>query len=114
MFCTLKSAPSWELVKAAVVCVKEPEGLTLVLPKQEADKHDKLTYDYVSGWITLDVQSNLSAVGLTAAVSNVLARNGISCNVVAGYYHDHIFVKHDETQRAAETIAVLNETFERN
>ena len=40
--------------------------------------------------ITLSVHSSLEAVGLTAAVSCALAREGISANVVAAY--DHIFV----------------------
>ncbi|WP_175108399.1 ACT domain-containing protein [Pararobbsia alpina] len=42
-------------------------------------------------WITLTVNSALEAVGLTAALATALGNSGISCNVVAGAYHDYIF-----------------------
>ncbi|MFD9326229.1 ACT domain-containing protein [Streptomyces sp. NPDC060065] len=74
-----------------VVTVTEQEGLTLVVRLEEADTAG-LTYDYVAGWITLRVHSALDAVGLTAAVAQELAAAGLSCNVVAGFHHDHLFV----------------------
>ncbi len=93
-----------------VVTVAEPEGLTLVAPQSEADRAG-LRYDYVAGWITLRVHSALAAVGLTAAVSQVLAEAGVSCNVVAGFHHDHLFVPHE---RAAEAVALLARLAERH
>ena len=60
-----------------VVFVREDEGLTLILPQQQADDLG-LPYDFVAAWITLQVHSALSAVGLTAAVSRVLVEAGIS------------------------------------
>ncbi len=86
-----------------VVTVAESEGLTLVVPRHEADAAG-LGYDYVASRITLQVHSALDAVGLTAAVASALAQAGISCNVVAGYHHDHLFVP---AGRAAEAIGVL-------
>ncbi|MFF2959940.1 ACT domain-containing protein [Streptomyces sp. NPDC057963] len=86
-----------------VVTVAEPEGLTLVLPEAQAVSVG-LRYDYVAGWITLRVHSALDAVGLTAAVSLALTDAGLSCNVVAGFHHDHLFVPYD---RAAEAVGVL-------
>ncbi|MER7661657.1 MULTISPECIES: ACT domain-containing protein [unclassified Streptomyces] len=86
-----------------VVTVTEPEGLTLVLPVEEADAAG-LAYDYVAGWITLRVHSALDAVGLTAAVAGELADAGLSCNVVAGFHHDHLFVAHE---RAVEALGLL-------
>jgi hypothetical protein len=86
-----------------VVTVAEDEGLTLVLPREEADRAG-LAYSYVAARITLRVHSDLAAVGLTAAVSAQLATGGISCNVVAGYHHDHLFVPAD---RAADALALL-------
>ena len=58
-------------------------------------------------WITLDVHSSLEAVGLTAAVSAALAEENISCNVVAAYYHDHLFVPVADAERAMETLMRL-------
>ncbi|WP_455359831.1 ACT domain-containing protein [Streptomyces sp. SYSU K21746] len=86
-----------------VVTVTEDEGLTLVLRQEQADA-EGLAYDYVAGWITLRVHSALDAVGLTAAVARELADAGLSCNVVAGYHHDHLFVPYE---RAAEAVSLL-------
>ncbi|NLU75944.1 ACT domain-containing protein [Streptomyces sp. HNM0575] len=88
-----------------VVTVAEQEGLTLVLPQGEADAAG-LAYDYVAAWITLRVNSALDAVGLTAAVARELSDSGMSCNVVAGFHHDHLFVPHE---RAARAVAVLED-----
>ncbi|MGP4004394.1 ACT domain-containing protein [Streptomyces sp. 8N706] len=89
-----------------VVTVLEDEGLTLVARQEEADAAG-LPYEYVAGWITLRVHSALDAVGLTAAVATELARAGISCNVVAGFHHDHLFVPHERVTQAVELLDAL-------
>ncbi|MCF3961924.1 ACT domain-containing protein [Streptomyces fuscigenes] len=86
-----------------VVTVAEAEGLTLVVRREEADEAG-LAYGYVAGWITLRVHSALEAVGLTAAVAKELADADLSCNVVAGFHHDHLFVPYE---RAAEAVTLL-------
>ncbi|MFC5805109.1 ACT domain-containing protein [Streptomyces formicae] len=93
-----------------VVTVREPEGVTLVVPLEEADAAG-LAYDYVAGWITLRVHSALDAVGLTAAVARELADAGLSCNVVAGFHHDHLFVPHE---RAAAAVTLLDDLARRS
>ncbi|MGG2399366.1 ACT domain-containing protein [Pseudomonas sp. SH1-B] len=90
-----------------LVSVRELEGLTLVLPRAVADVHG-LDYDYVAAWITLEVHSSLAAVGLTASFSAALAQAGISCNVVAGFHHDHIFVASESAERALSTLHALS------
>lgn len=86
-----------------VVTVAEPEARTLVVRQEDADAAN-LPYEYVAGWITLRVHSALEAVGLTAAVARELADIGLSCNIVAGYHHDHLFVPYE---RVAEAVAAL-------
>lgn len=83
---------------------KEKEAITLILKKETADVL-QLEYSVVMSWITLTVHSSLEAVGLTAAFSKALSEHGISCNVVAAFYHDHIFVNQKDTDKA---IGVLN------
>jgi len=82
-----------------VASFKEQEGLTLVVPKALAD-NSRLIYDGVFRYITLQVHSSLSAVGLTAAFSEKLTAHNISANVIAGYYHDHIFVSALDAENA--------------
>ena len=82
---------------------KEQEGTTYILKKELADNLN-LKYDFIASWITLKIHSSLDAVGLTAAFSSELAKHNISCNVVAGFYHDHIFVAKKD---ALKTIDVL-------
>ncbi|MFI8744804.1 ACT domain-containing protein [Pseudomonas sp. NPDC077186] len=84
----------------------EGEGLSLVLPREVADAHG-LNYDYVAAWITLEVHSSLAAVGLTASFSAALAQAGISCNVIAGVHHDHLFVPVERAEKALSTLHAL-------
>ncbi len=87
----------------AEAIVREDEGLTHVVRREIADQQG-WAYDFVAGWVTLQVHSALAAVGLTAAVSAALAEEGIPANVLAGYYHDHLLVPID---RLPDAVAVL-------
>ncbi|WP_036823971.1 ACT domain-containing protein, partial [Photobacterium sanctipauli] len=58
--------------------------------------------------ITLTVHSSLEAVGLTAAVATRLAEYSISANVVAAYYHDHVFVPVNRAEEALQALATMN------
>ncbi|WP_430428651.1 ACT domain-containing protein [Maribacter litoralis] len=83
---------------------KEKEGITIILEQAKADELN-FKYDFVASWITLTVHSALNAVGLTAAVSTALTKYNISCNVIAAYYHDHIFVATKDTEQAMEVLS---------
>ena len=87
----------------AAATVREPEGLSVLVDRSEAERLDLDTTSPYR-WITLRVHSSLAAVGLTAAVSQVLTEHGISCNVVAGAFHDHLLVP---AARASEAMGAL-------
>ena len=86
-----------------VATLQEREGLTVVL-EEGAAQQAGLSSLFRTAWITLTAHSDLEAVGLTAAFSGALAGAGISCNVLAGAYHDHLFVP---VVRAQETMDLL-------
>lgn len=89
-----------------IAAMAEPEGLTLVIPRAKADARG-LDYTSVFRGITLRVHSSLEAVGLTAAFSRKLTEHGISANVIAGYFHDHIFVQRDHAEQALAALMEL-------
>jgi hypothetical protein len=87
----------------AVVTVREAEGTTAVIAESDALARG-WPIAFRSAWITLRVHSDLAAVGLTAAFARALSDAGISCNVVAGVHHDHLFVP---IARADDALAAL-------
>jgi uncharacterized protein len=102
VFCTSKDAAAINPADI-LMAFKEQEGNTFILKKELADGL-QLDYAFVASWITLTVHSSLEAVGLTATFSTALANEGISCNVVAAFYHDHIFVAIKDTAKAMEIL----------
>jgi hypothetical protein len=62
-----------------------------------------------AAWISLTVHSDLDAIGLTAAFASALGQAGISCNVVAGAFHDHIFVPVAQAQQALAVLRALQQ-----
>ena len=84
----------------------EKEGVTVILPKEKADALN-ISYETTCAWITLTVHSSLEAVGLTAAVSKALTEENISCNMVAAFFHDHIFIPVKDAERAMNALQRL-------
>jgi hypothetical protein len=105
VFCTLRDGrlPSGLEVLGSF---REQEGLTVIVDRATAERAG-LSFDYVAAWITLNVHSALEAVGLTAAFATALGKAGISCNVIAGYYHDHLFVGLADAERAMHVLRDL-------
>ena len=87
---------------------REEEGLTLIITKEKAIDNNIAVKD-IFKFITLNVHSSLNAVGLTAAVASKLSLNGISANVIAAFYHDHIFIQSQYAEKALSLLLELTE-----
>ena len=64
---------------------------------------------YTCKMITLDVHSSLEAVGFMARVTERLAENGISSNVVSGFWSDHLFVDEGKVHRTLRILEALKD-----
>ena len=84
----------------------ENEGISIIAEESQIEGTG-FEILFRSAWITLTVNSNLNAVGLTAAVSTALAEKGISCNVVAAANHDHFFVPVESAREAMNALKEL-------
>ena len=105
VYCTVASKNN--AVQLDPLCVfAEEEGVTVILPKSKADAMN-FSYSMTFAWITLSIHSSLEAVGLTSAVAKALTEANISCNVVAAYYHDHLFVSVQDATRAMNVLQAL-------
>ncbi|MBY5934606.1 ACT domain-containing protein [Tateyamaria omphalii] len=105
VFCTM---PEPVGLADAFALIREAEGMTLILPFDVAQAAGQ-DVSVVMSLITLEVFSDLEGIGLTAAVSTALAGAGISCNVVAAYHHDHIFVGQADADRAVKVLKALQQ-----
>ena len=106
VFCTVTNKMNIEDEKI-ILSFQEKEGTTLILKKETADKL-ALPYSFIAAWITLTIHSSLDGVGFTAVFSKALADNGIGCNVVAAFYHDHLFVNSKDAKKAMEVLEKLS------
>ncbi len=85
---------------------REAEGVSLILPRAAAEA---LGFPVVLPMrrIELTVHSTLDGVGLTAAIASALAAQGIPCNVVAAFHHDHLFVPSGMAEQALAVLTAL-------
>lgn len=105
VFCSFKNTGLIDICAFSPLCTfVEAEGITAVLPENQVPSSEVAVSSAPMSCITITIHSSLEAVGLTAAMASELAQHGISANVVAAYYHDHVFVPVD---RAADAINAL-------
>ncbi|KHK93145.1 ACT domain-containing protein [Novosphingobium malaysiense] len=98
VFCT-----GGTLQDGALATFREDEGPSQILSLDQA-REAGFDVALPMARIVLQVHSALEAAGLTAAVATALAAEGIACNMVAAYHHDHVFVPESDASRA---LAVL-------
>lgn len=102
--------PGETLPSPIFATVAESEGLTVVAPWDALVAAGVDQGSIAGPWarISLTVHSDLAAVGLTAAFSSALAAEGISANVIAGFFHDHIFVAWERRFDAVAALKALS------
>lgn len=105
MVITPHTAP--QALGAAIGTFREDEGVTAIVPEELARELGE--EGPAMARITLTVHSSLEGVGLTAAVASTLADNGIACNMVAAFHHDHAFVPAADAERALTRLESLSE-----
>lgn len=105
-FVSVNEVSSEYIAKHALGTFRETEGTTLIVPWEKAEEFDVCSEPMAR--ITLNIHSSLQAIGLTAAVSQALASEAISANVMAGFYHDHIFVPETAGERAVACLNLLS------
>ena len=90
--------------KAAQMIFAEAEGVSLIIPEEVAAAY-QIASVYPSRMITLTIHSALDAVGFLAHITTALAKEGISVNAVAGYFHDHLFVPDEAADKVMAVLA---------
>ena len=105
VFCSVPLSRTEPIAAEPMMAFREKEGLTLILDRDEADRN-ALPYNQTWALITLEVHSDLEAVGFLAAITTKLAKHRISTNVVSAFFHDHLFV---QSARSREALQVLKE-----
>ncbi len=87
---------------------REDEGLT-VIATQEYFEREGIAHQGPFARLTIEVYTSLELVGLTALLAAELAEREIPANVIAAYFHDHIFVPYDVRAKALEAIMELKQ-----
>ena len=87
---------------------QENGRLAVIAPKDYLDSLD-IESEGPYAKLTIDVHTSLELVGLTAVMASKLAEHGISANVVAAFYHDHVFVQYDLREKATGLLESLKD-----
>lgn len=89
-----------DIQQKAIMLFREAEGMTAIVQAENARAKDQPQW----AMITLTVHSDLSAVGFLAAITEKLAKQGISVNPVSAFYHDHLFVPWEKGDEAMQVL----------
>ncbi len=90
---------------------REEEGLSVVFSDEILDELKELSEADPIGpfaLITLNVYSDLMAVGFLAKITDALAKEEISVNAFSAYHHDHLFVPYEKREKALEILKKLS------
>jgi uncharacterized protein len=101
-FATIKDKPA-TIDNQILGTFREAEGITIIATKEYL-KRNKIEYQGPYAKLTIKAHTSLDLVGLTAVLATKLAEEKISANVVAAYFHDHIFVQFELCQKSIEIL----------
>ena len=90
-----------------VLATFQEDGRLAIIAPQEYLKVKGIKYEGPYAKLTIDAHTSLELVGLTAVLASKLAEHGISANVVAAFYHDHIFVQYELRKKAITLLEEL-------
>ena len=97
-------------IKYIVGIFRENEGLTAVFSDEIMEEMALYTSAKIAGpfaLITLGVVSPLASVGLLAAITGALAKEGVPVNAYSAFYHDHLLVPYDKREAALSALKKL-------
>jgi hypothetical protein len=95
--------------KQPFLVLREAQHCTVIFDAAQRAQWKTIEISEPMACIQLGVASALHDVGLTAAVSQALAAENISCNVIAAYQHDYLFVPAAQVERALTTLLGLSQ-----
>lgn len=101
-FASTSDMGSFEVEKV-IGFFREEEGYTIIATTDYLNLIG-LSFEGEFAMLSISIHTSLEMVGLTAVLATKLSDAGISANVVAGYYHDHIFVQYSKREKAVEAL----------
>ncbi len=90
---------------------REKEGFSIVFSEEILEDMETASKSSAVGpfaMISLEVYSDLMAVGLLAKITRALASEKISVNAFSAYHHDHLFVPYEKKDKAIEILQNLS------
>lgn len=102
-----EGAPSNLNIATLFAFIQESEGSTLIRRASAGTNTQPMSQARFAK-ITLQVFSDLEAVGLTAAVAQALTDINMCANVVAAALHDHVFVPYERRFEAIDCLKALS------
>lgn len=90
-----------------VMSIVEAEGLTLLVPVDEAREHG-LVFETPMAWLTLEVYRALGALGYVPTLTTALGQAQIPAVAMAGRYHTHLLVPAADGPRALKVLRRLS------
>jgi hypothetical protein len=84
--------------------IKDRNEITLILKEKQIDEIKAIEVEKGFRIITFDTILPFNLVGFISAISNALAKKGISILTVSSYSTDHILVKDEDLNKTIETL----------